>query len=258
MKWIEYDYVCNEKLGITLHKKVEHNAANIAIAEQEACDGRYTITEDDEVVSELPLAISLGGTGASAASQALVNLGALPKAGGTMTGGVDMSGNQITGLGTPSSPGDAATKDYVDSKRLFAKAALATSNWSSTAPYKQTVYLDGISESDTPHYGVVYPGGLKANMAMKEAFAKIDDMDAYDGYMVFTCFEEKPEVDIVVQIEVHRSGGDGGNVGQATALKLTRGLNSDVQAEIEEINYGAENATLNSEPTATTFDFTVL
>ena len=46
MKWIEYDYVCNADKGINLHKKVEYNEANLAIAEVEACNGEYTITED--------------------------------------------------------------------------------------------------------------------------------------------------------------------------------------------------------------------
>jgi hypothetical protein len=39
---------------------------------------------------------------------------ALPKAGGTMTGAIAMGNNKITGLGTPTDNGDAATKAYVD------------------------------------------------------------------------------------------------------------------------------------------------
>ncbi|CAB4137919.1 Bacteriophage lambda, Stf, side tail fibre-repeat-2 [uncultured Caudovirales phage] len=39
---------------------------------------------------------------------------ALPKAGGTMTGAIAMGNNKITGLGTPTADGDAATKLYVD------------------------------------------------------------------------------------------------------------------------------------------------
>lgn len=76
MTWIEYDYVCNEKLGITLHKKVEYNEANIVIAKSEACNGEYTIVEDEEVVAKEPLAVELGGTGATTPSAARAKLGA--------------------------------------------------------------------------------------------------------------------------------------------------------------------------------------
>lgn len=42
------------------------------------------------------------------------DVSALPIAGGTMTGAIAMGGYKVTGLGTPSADGDAATKKYVD------------------------------------------------------------------------------------------------------------------------------------------------
>ena len=44
----------------------------------------------------------------------------LPLAGGTMSGAIAMGSNKITGLGTPTSTGDAATKDYADTKLSLA------------------------------------------------------------------------------------------------------------------------------------------
>ena len=62
-----------------------------------------------------------GNTGA-------VNLTAtyLAKAGGTMAGALAMGNNKITGLGTPTATGDAATKDYVDTVAGSASAAAAS------------------------------------------------------------------------------------------------------------------------------------
>ncbi|MBR6604636.1 MAG: hypothetical protein IKK92_01990 [Prevotella sp.] len=82
MKWIEYDYVCNADKDITLHKKVEYNDVNLAIAEAEACNGEYTITEDSEAIEVKPLAVELGGTGANTIKGVREKLGvevAIPK-----------------------------------------------------------------------------------------------------------------------------------------------------------------------------------
>ncbi len=54
------------------------------------------------------IAVAHGGTGATTAPNALTNLGALPIAGGTMTGNLILNGN-------PTVPLQAATKQYVDS-----------------------------------------------------------------------------------------------------------------------------------------------
>ena len=182
--------------------------------------------------------------------------GALQKSGGEMTGSIDMGGNGIANLGIPIEDSDAVTKSYVDSTRLLGEVFLTASGWSKNAPYTQVVDLAGITSDDTPHYGIVYSGILQDDIVLKNEFTKIDDLDTYNGYMVFSCFEEKPIVDMTVQIEAQRFGSVA--IDEATMLRLRRGLDSEVQAEIEETNYGAENATLNSEPTATTFDFTVL
>ena len=55
---------------------------------------------------------STGVTNAATAQTTADN--ALPKAGGTMSGAIAMGNNKITGLGTPTDAGDAATKSYVD------------------------------------------------------------------------------------------------------------------------------------------------
>ena len=49
----------------------------------------------------------------------------LPLAGGTMSGAIAMGTNKITGLGTPTSTGDAATKDYADTKLPLAGGTMS-------------------------------------------------------------------------------------------------------------------------------------
>ena len=97
-----------------------------------------------------------------------------------------------------------ASKEYVDSKHFYTQVNLTASGWSGSAPYKQTISVDSILSSDTPHYGVVYSNNTETALAQKEAFALVDDLDTADGSVTFTCFEEKPEVDLTIQMEVNR------------------------------------------------------
>ena len=130
---------------------------------------------------------------------------ALPKTGGAMTGPIAMGGSRVTGLGTPTDAGDASTKSYVDGKHLLATVSLPAADWvGDAAPYTQTVAVPGILETDTPHYGVVYSGTAEEKASRKEGFSLVDDLDTAAGSVTFTCFEEKPAVDLTVQLEVNR------------------------------------------------------
>lgn len=94
MQWIEYDYVCNAGKGINLHKKVEYNEANLAIAKKEAIGGNYTITDDGVEIPVKPLPIELGGTNAKTAAEARDNLGVTP----SNIGAISKTGDAMTGV----------------------------------------------------------------------------------------------------------------------------------------------------------------
>lgn len=122
---------------------------------------------------------------------------ALPKAGGTMTGALNVI--------DPTENAHAANKGYVDEKRKVFTTTLTANDWEGDkAPYTQRIGIEGILSTDTPHYGVVYDEDQKTRVAQKDAFVFVDDLDTEDGVVIFTCFEYKPEVNIPIQMEVNR------------------------------------------------------
>ena len=142
---------------------------------------------------------------------------ALPKSGGTMTGEIAMGDNKITGLGYPENDDDAVSKKYLDdyvggkvgesasNARKAFTAMLAYNDWAgSSAPYTQTVSIEGILASDMPHVFPVYSAGISSARAEKSAWARVSDAEAEAGGIKFSCFEEKPSTSISIQIEVNR------------------------------------------------------
>ena len=150
--------------------------------------------------------------------------------GGTMGGTLDMKENILKGVPTPTEKDHAVNKEYADfinqkaeeantaaanalkdakkysdEKHLEPSAVLTAAGWiGDTAPYKQTVAVEGILATDEPHYAVVYSGELDNKLNQKEAFSLIDDLETADGSITFTCLEEKPEIDLTIQMEVNR------------------------------------------------------
>ena len=130
---------------------------------------------------------------------------ALPKAGGTMTGAIAMGGSKITGLGTPSAAGDAATKGYVDGRRITNTTTLSATNWQGrSAPYSETLSMAFVLATDMPHITPVYSTTLATALAQQEAWAMVSYAETTAGNIKFTCLEDKPTVDIPIQIEVMR------------------------------------------------------
>ena len=129
----------------------------------------------------------------------------LDKTGGDMTGALRMNGQKIAGVAAPTAEGDAANKKYVDDKRFAPTVVLYHTEWTgSSAPFTLTVSVDGIRVEDNPHYGVVYSGDADAKLAQKDAFSMIDDLDTANGSVTFTCFVQKPEIDLTIQLEAIR------------------------------------------------------
>ena len=93
---------------------------------------------------------------------------------------------------------------YAASLHLVKTINVPKGAWTSTAPYTITMQVDDILASDTPHYSVVYSSDAATRLLEKESFAMIDDLDTGKNSVTFTCFEERPEVTLKIQLEVNR------------------------------------------------------
>lgn len=130
---------------------------------------------------------------------------ALPDNGGTLSGSLNMSGFAIENVGTPTTTLQAANKGYVDDKHKTLQVRLLASAWQgASAPYTQVVSINGMLDTDHPHYGVVYSDDVATKVAQRDAFALIDDLDSTNGGATFTCFDDKPSIDLTIQMEVNR------------------------------------------------------
>lgn len=150
--------------------------------------------------------MSIFGNAVGAAMNHLMKI-----AGGTLTGDLNMDAHALTGLKNPTAPDQAANKQYVDTavkpkaEKFTFTLTLPANGWAgSDAPYTQTLTLAGILNTDSPHYGPVYSGDRAARLAQKEAFCLVDDLETADGSVTVTCLEDKPGVDLTLQLEVIR------------------------------------------------------
>lgn len=129
----------------------------------------------------------------------------LPTSGGTMTGNIDLGGNALTNVKSPAAATDAATKGYVDGKRLVLTTTIPASWTGSAEPYTQTISVPGILATDTPHIMPVYTDpNYSVTLAQIEGWSKIVSAFSGDGVIAFYCRPDKPAVAIPIQIEVMR------------------------------------------------------
>ena len=154
-------------------------------------DGTYWIADNprpnaDDLYGTV--SIASGGTGATTAEAAREALGVA-------------SANYVEEKLAEVAENAAA---YTDGKHLDATATI-TAEWTGdAAPYTQIVTVPGILETDKPHIFPVYSSELETALAQKEAWAMVSKGETAAGTITFTCFEDKPEVEIPIQIEVNR------------------------------------------------------
>jgi len=111
---------------------------------------------------------------------------AVKKSGDQMTGDLDMNGHSIIG---------AKLEEQV-------MTTLSASGWSASAPYTQTIPVVGVTPEKPPRVTPVFSGDAAADIALKEACAAASYAKAGNGMLTFVCLEDRPGVDIMVQVEV--------------------------------------------------------
>lgn len=142
------------------------------------------------------------------------DVGALAASGGEVTGDIvvngtiDMRAHRITSLADPVSVDDAVHKDYVDSaiagvKTVSVSATLTVAGWTGSAPYVQSVTIEGMTDAKKAMAYPVYGSDTPANIALKEACGMVGFASRSGSTLTFTCLEDKPTVDIPITVEVY-------------------------------------------------------
>lgn len=102
---------------------------------------------------------------------------------------------------TPAGIGAATTATY--------EATFPAAGWSAAAPYQQTVAVAGITVLDNPIAGQLFrddeeEGAAAYNTQALEEWGYVSRITTAEGSITGICFEDKPTVDIRVQLKVVR------------------------------------------------------
>lgn len=84
-------------------------------------------------------------------------------------------------------------------------ASLLSSGWNgSSAPYTQTVSVQGILATDTPIVDVVLDSNTSTAISQNNSWAFVSKIETTANSITATCLESKPEVDLQIQLKVVR------------------------------------------------------
>lgn len=83
-------------------------------------------------------------------------------------------------------------------------ATLLASGWSNQAPYTQTVNISGILPTDTPIIDVVLSSTTSTAISQLESWGYVSQIETRNGSIFAVCLEEKPTVNIPIQLKLIR------------------------------------------------------
>lgn len=140
---------------------------------------------------------SVAYSGVDGKALTAADVGALALSGGDMEGPINMNGQPISGLNPPTEATQAANKGYVDTTTV--SLSLPASGWvGDSAPYTQTIAVDGLTDGRQVEVHPAYGDDIDANLAMRQACGFLSYAKREGQNVTFTCLEDKPAVDIGV------------------------------------------------------------
>lgn len=103
--------------------------------------------------------------------------------------------------------GEVEAQTYYASKEYATTtddaATLTVAGWTGSGPYTQTIAVAGLTEGRRVMVHPKYGADVDANLDMREACSCVSYAERSGNSVVFTCLEDKPEVDITVAFEVY-------------------------------------------------------
>ena len=90
----------------------------------------------------------------------------------------------------------------VSTDKIDYTCVFKATDWSSSAPYTQTVSVAGITADINPRIDIIVSDGVSLGIKEEAAFACVTRGVTGDGTLTLYCYEEKPTVDMNIMIEV--------------------------------------------------------
>lgn len=144
------------------------------------------------------------------------NLGAVPISrkinGNALSSDVTLSATDVNAVPTTRTVNGKALANNISLTASDVGASTSTlysttigTSWSgSSAPYTQTVNINGILGSDSPIVDIVPSNTTSTAIAQLEAWSCISKITTNSGSITITCYEEKPDISIPIQLLVVR------------------------------------------------------
>ena len=129
-----------------------------------------------------------------------------PKLGLNMQAGINMNGNKLNGIAKPVDDDDAvnwgSVKDIGKVERV--EVTLSTAKWTAdeTAGFIQSVTVEGLTDEKKCKVYPAIPVTMAGRTAIVDEIPKIKAASRTGSTVTFEAWEEKPEADIVVIVEV--------------------------------------------------------